>query len=105
LPSEELPAGGDDVAAEDSPPVVDDTLVAGDEVADPVGEDTGLPDPSDTEEMPRCGNDFEDLGPIYPVGTDTEFTDADGSEKIAVDEVPVEYQSDDAANEAQPVYA
>jgi len=105
VPSEELPAGGDDVATEDFPPVVDDTLVAEDEVADPVGEDTGLPDPSDTEEMPRCGNDFEDLGPIYPVGADTEFADADGSDEIAVDEVPVEYQSDDAADEVAPVDA
>ena len=110
VPSEELPAGGDDVAAEDFPPVVDDTLVAGDEVADPVGEDTGLPDPSDTEEMPRCGNDFEDLGPIYPVGadteyTDTEFTDATGSDEIALDEVQVEPQSEDAVDEAQPFNA
>jgi len=105
VPSEELPTGGDDVVTEDFPPVVDDTLVAGDEVADPVGEDTGLPVPSDTEEMPRCGNDFEDLGPIYPVCTDTEFTDANGSDEIAVDEVPVEYQSDNAAEEAQPVDA
>ena len=105
VPSEELPAGGDDVAAEDFPPVVDDTLVAGDEVADPVGEDTGLPDPSDTEEMPRCGNDFEDLGPIYPVGTDTEVTDANGSDEIAVDAVPVEPHSEDAVEEATPVDA
>jgi hypothetical protein len=105
VPSEELPAGGDDVAAEEFPPVVDDTLVAGDEVADPVGEDIGLPDPSDTEEMPRCGNNFEDLGPIYPVGADTEFTDANGSDEIAVDEVPVEPQSEDAADEAAPVDA
>jgi hypothetical protein len=105
VPSEELPAGSDDVAAEDFPPVVDDTPVSGDEVADPVAEDTGVPDPSDTEEMPRCGNDFEDLGPIYLVGTDTEFTDADGSDEIAVDEVPVEFQSDDAADEVAPVEA
>ena len=105
VPSEELPAGGDDVAAEDFPPVFDDTLVAGDEVADPVGEDTGLPAPSDTEEMPRCGNDFEDLGPIYPVGTDTEVTDANGSDEIAVDAVPVEPHSEDAVEEATPVDA
>jgi hypothetical protein len=105
VPSEELPAGGDDVAAEEFPPVVDDTLVAGDEVADPVGEDIGLPDPSDTEEMPRCGNNFEDLGPIYPVGADTECADANGSDEIAVDEVPVEYQSDDAVDEVAPVDA
>ena len=105
VPFEEQPAGGDDVAAEDFPLVVDDTSVADNEVADPVGEDTGLPDPSDTEEMPWCGNDFEDLGPIYPVGADTDFTDANGSDEIAVDEVPVEYQSDNAAEEAQPVDA
>ena len=105
MPSEELPAGGDDVAAEDFPPVVDDTLVAGDEVADPVGEDTGLPDPSDTEEMPRCGNDCEDLGPIYPVGADTGFADADGSDEIAVDEVPFEPQYEGAADEAASVDA
>jgi len=90
VPSEELPAGGDTVATEDFPLVFDDT---------------GMPDPSNTEEMPRCGNDFEDLGPVYPVGADTGFKDADGSDEIAVDEVPVEYQSDDAANEAQPVDA
>ena len=105
VPSEELPAGGDDVAAEAFPAVVDDTLVAGDEVADPVGEDTGLPDRSDTEEMPRCGNDFEDLGPIEPVGTDTEFTDASGSDEIALEDVPVEPQSEDAADEVAPVGA
>ena len=105
VPSEELPAGGDEVAAEDFPPVVDDTLVAGNDVADPVGEDTGLPDPSDTEEMPRCGNDFEDLGPIYLVGSDTEFADENGSNELAVDEVPAEYQSDDAADEVVPVDA
>jgi hypothetical protein len=105
VPSEELPAGGDDVAAEDFPPVVDDTPVAGGEVVEPVVEDTGMPDASDTEEMPRCGNDFEDLGPVYPVGADTEFTDADGSDEIAVDEVPVEYQSDDAADEVAAVDA
>jgi hypothetical protein len=105
VPSEELPAGGDDVAAEDFPPVVDDTLVAGDEVADPVGEDTGIPDPSNTEEMPRCGNDFENLGPIYPVGEDTEFTDVTGSDEIALDEVPVEPQFEDAADEVAAVDA
>jgi hypothetical protein len=105
VPSEELPAGGDDVAAEDFPPVFDDTPVAGDDVAEPVVEDTGMPDPSNTEEMPRCGNDFEDLGPIEPVNTDTEFTDADGSDEIAVDEVPVEWQSDDASDEVAPVDA
>jgi hypothetical protein len=84
VPFEEQTAGGDDVATEDFPPAVDDTLVAGDEVADPVGEDTGLPDPSDTEEMPRCGNDCEDLGPIDPVDTDTECTDTTGSDEIAL---------------------
>lgn len=105
VPFEELPAGGDDVAAEDFPPVVDGTPVAGDEVAAPVGEDTGLPDASHSEEMPRCGNDFEDLGPIYPVDTHTEFTDANGSDEIAVDEVPVEYQPDDAEDEVAPVDA
>ena len=105
VPSEEQPAGGDDVAAEDVPLVVDDTSVADNEVADPVGEDTGLPDPSDTEEMPRCGNDFEDLGPIYLVGSDTEFADENGSNELAVDEVPAEYQSDDAADEVVPVDA
>ena len=110
VPSEELPAGGDDVATEDFPPVVDDTPMAGDEVAEPVVEDTGLPYPSDTEEMPRCGNDFADLGPIYPVDTDTEytdteFTDATGSDEIALDEVPVEPQFEDAADEVAPVDA
>ena len=105
VPSEEQPAGGDDVAAEDFPLVVDDTSVADNEVADPVGEDTGLPDPSDTEEMPWCGNDFEDLGPIYPVGADTEFTDAYGSDEIVLDEVPVEPQFEDAADEVAPVDA
>lgn len=105
VPSEEQPAGGNELATEDFPPVVDDTLVAGDEVADPVGEDTGLPDPSDTEEMPRCGNDFEDLGPVYPVGADTEFTDAYGSDEIVLDEVPVEPQFEDAADEVAPVDA
>jgi hypothetical protein len=105
VPFEEQIAGADDVAAEDFLPVVDDTPVAGDEVADPVGEDTGLPDASHPEEMPRCGNDFEDLGPIEPVGTDTEFTDADGSDEIAVDEVPVEPQFEDTADEVAPVDA
>ena len=105
VPSEELPAGGDDVAAEDFPPVVDDTPVAVDEAADPVGEDTGLPDASDTDDLPWFGNDFEDLGPIEPVDTDTEFMDANGSDEIALDEVPVEYQSDDAADELAPVDA
>jgi hypothetical protein len=110
VPFEEQRAGGDDLAAEDFLPVVDDTLVAGDEVAEPVVEDTGVPDASDTEELPWCGNDFEDLGPIYPVGTDTEYTDAEitdayGSDELAVDEVPVEYQSDDAADEVAPVDA
>jgi hypothetical protein len=106
-PFEEQPAGGDDVVAEDFSPVVDDTPVAGDEMAEPVVEDTGMPDAPNTEEMPRCGNDFEDLGPMYPVGTDTEytdteFTDADGSDQSAVDEVPVEWHSGDAADEAAP---
>ena len=105
VPFEEQTAGGDDVATEDFPPAVDDTLVAGDEVADPVGEDTGLPDPSDTEEMPRCGNDCEDLGPIDPVDTDTECTDTTGSDEIALDEVPFEPQSEGAADEAAPVDA
>jgi hypothetical protein len=105
VPDEEQPAGGDDVATEYFPPAVDDTPVASDEVADPVGDDTGMPDPSNTEEIPMSGNDFEDLGPIYPVGADTEFTDADGSDEIAVDEVPVEYQSDDAADEVAAVDA
>lgn len=104
-PSVEQPAGGDDVATEDFPPVVDDTPVAGDEVAEPVVEDTGMPDPSNTEEMPWCGNDFEDLGPIYPVDAGNEFTDADGSDEIAVDEVLVEYYSDDAADGVAPVDA
>ena len=105
VPSEEQPACGDDVAAEDFLPVVDDATVAGDEVAEPVVEDTGIPDTSHTEEMPWFGNDFEDLGPIEPVDTDTEFTDADGSDEIAVDEVLAEYQSDEAADEVAPVDA
>jgi hypothetical protein len=100
VPFEEQLAGGDDVAAEDFPPFVDDTPVVGDEVAEPVVEDTGMPDASNTEEMPRCGNDFEDLGPIEPVNTHAEFTDADGSNEIAFEDMPVDYQSDDAEDEA-----
>jgi len=105
VPFEEQPAGGDDVAAEDFPPVVDDTLVAGDEVVEPVVEDTGLPDAPNTEELPRCGNDFEGLGLIEPVDTDTEFTDGNGSDEIALEDMPVEYQSNDAADEVAPVDA
>jgi hypothetical protein len=105
LPSEALPAGGDDVAAEDFPPVVDDTPAAGDEVSEPVVEDAGLPDAADPEEMPWVGNDFEDLGPVEPVDTDTEFTDENGSNELTVDEVPAEYQSDDAEDEVAPVDA
>lgn len=92
VPSKEQPAGGDDVAAEGFPAVVDDTLVAGDEVADPVGEDTGRPDPSDTEEVPWCGSDSEDLAPIDDVDADVEVPYADGSEEIALDTVPAETQ-------------
>jgi hypothetical protein len=103
LPTEELPIGGDDVAAEDFPPVVGDASVAGDEVAEPVVEDAGLPDAADPEDLPWVGNDFEDLGPIEPVDADTDFTDENGSNELAEDEVPVEYQSDDATDEAQPV--
>jgi hypothetical protein len=103
VPSEELPIGGNDVAAEDFPPAVDDTPVAGDEVAEPVGEDTGVPDASDTDDLPWVGNDFEDLGPIEPVDADTDFTDENGSNELAEDEVPVEPQFEDAADEVAPV--
>ena len=104
VPFEELPAGGDDIAAEDFLPVVDDTPMAGDGLAEPVVEDTGLPDASHTEEMPWCGNDVEDLGPIEPVNTDTEFTNADGTDKDALEDMPVECQSDDAEDEAAPIH-
>lgn len=110
VPSEELPAGGDDVAAEDFPPVGDDTPVAVDEAAEPVVEDTGMPNDSNSEEMPRWGNDFEDLGPIETVNTDAEYTDAEstdstGSDEFSLDEVPVEPQFEDAADEVAPVDA
>jgi hypothetical protein len=105
VPFEEQPVGGETVAAEDFPPVVDDTPVAGDEVAEPVVEDTGMPDASHTEEMPRCGNDFEDIGPSYPMNTDAVFADADGSDEIALEDMPVECQSDDATDEVAPVDA
>jgi len=61
-PFEEQPAGGDTQAAEDFLPVVDDPPVAGDEVAEPSVEDTGIAEASNTDELPRCGNDFENLG-------------------------------------------
>jgi len=105
MPFEEQPAVGDDVAAEDFLPVVDDTPVAGDEVAEPVGKDTEMPDASDTDDVPWFGNDFEDLGPIYPVDADAEFTDANSFDEIALEDMPVEYQSDDAADEVAPVDA
>ena len=105
VPFEEQPAGGDDVATEAFPPVVDDTPVAGGEVAEPAVENTGMPEAADPEELPRCGNDFEDLDPIEPVGADTEFTDANGSDEITLEDMPVEYQSDESADEAQPVDA
>jgi hypothetical protein len=104
-PFEEQPVGGETVAAEDFPPVFDDTPVAGDEVAEPVVEDTGMPDASHTEEMPRRGNDFEDIGPSYPMNTDAVFADADGSDEIALEDMPVECQSDDATDEVAPVDA
>jgi hypothetical protein len=107
VPSEELPAGGDDVTAEDFLPAVDDTPVAGDEVADLVGEDTGLPDASHPEEMPRCGNDFEDRGLYDHVKIDPEYSvelpSTNGSDEIVLEDMPVESQYEDAEDEVAPV--
>lgn len=96
MPFEEQPADVNEVAPQDFPPVVDDTPVAGDEVAEPAVEDTGMPDASDAEEMPRCGNDFEDLGPSDPIHSDAEFTNADSSDEADRDAVPAETQADSA---------
>jgi hypothetical protein len=90
VPSEEQAAGGDDVAAEDFPPVIDDTLVAGDEVADPVAEDTGLPDDAYADDTSWYADDFEDLGPVDTEHANEDFT---GSNSPGEDCFPV---SDDA---------
>jgi hypothetical protein len=109
VPFQEQPAGGDGVAAEDFPPVVDDTPVAGDEVAEPVVEDAGLPDAADPEEIPWFGNDFEDRG-LYDYGNiDSEysmgFPSTKGSDEIDLKNMPVESQSEDAEDEVAPVDA
>ena len=107
VPSEEQPAGGDDVATADFLPVVDGTPVAGDEVAEPVVADTRLPDASHPEEMPRCGNDFEDRGLYDHVNIDPEysmeFPSTNGSDEIAFENMLVEPQYEDAEDEVAPV--
>lgn len=90
VPDEEQPAGGNELATEDFPPVIDDTLVAGDEVADPVAEDTGMPDDTYADDTGSHANDPEDLGPVDPEHANEDFT---GSNSPGEDGSPV---SDDA---------
>lgn len=86
VPDEEQPDGGDELATEDFPPVADDTTVAGDEVAEQVFEDTGLPDGTYADDTSWYADDSEDLSPV-----DTEHADEDfaGSNSPGEDGSPV----------------
>jgi len=80
VPSEELPTGGDDVAAEDFPPVVDDTLLAGGQVADPVVVEPAI--------QQTVGSDDPTLVDTQPVSDSSPVNGDDESDQTAVDNIP-----------------